>query len=203
MFRSGYRKTLYPVVICLVMLTCTQPVYAGEPTEQIRQSIDDVIAVVKAMKGSEKKAERRAKIRKIVDSIFDFREMSKRVLALNWKNRTAEEKKEFVPLFEDLIEDVYATKLEKYNGEKVEYGQESVDDGYARVQTTIVDRTGREIPVDYMLMKQSRKWAVYDVIIEGVSLIENYRSQFRDIIDSGSYNDLVIRLKRKELQQSK
>ncbi len=207
MFRSGSREKFFSLVICLVVLSCSQVAYAGEPTDRIRQSIDSVIAIVSngALKGPEKKAERRAEIRKVVDGIFDFKEMSRRAMGLNWRKRTPEEKNEFVPLFEDLIEDAYAAKIERYNGETVQYGRESIDGDYAEVQTKIIDNTNRErdIPVDYMLLKEGAKWIVYDVVIEGVSLVDNYRSQFAEIIDSSSYGELVSRMKRKALKEAK
>ncbi len=189
--------------LCVLLLICSQPAFAGEPTDQLKQSIDAVIKVLsnKELKKPGKEHERRAELRKIIYSRFDFTEMSKRSLALNWDKRTAEEKKEFVPLFAKLLEATYLHKIERYNDEKVVYWRESEDDGYATVRTKIITKDKGDIPVDYMLIKEGAKWMIYDVTIEGVSLIENYRTQFDNIINSGSYDELVNRLKKKDMEE--
>ncbi|MBF0506582.1 MAG: ABC transporter substrate-binding protein [Nitrospirae bacterium] len=193
------------VILCAGVLTSSQIVYAGEPTEQLRQSVDSVISIVsnKELKAPEKKTERRAKIRKTVDNIFDFNEMSKRSMARNWSKRTAEEQKEFSSLFADLLEATYASKIERYNGEKIAYTGESIDDGYAVVKTKIITHSNSEVPVDYKLLKEGAKWMAYDVMIEGVSLVNNYRTQFNEIIHSSSYEELVKRMKEKSLKEPK
>ena len=94
-----------------------------------------------------------------------------------------------------------AQTIDRYNDEKVIYWRESEGDGYATVRTTIITTDNKEIPVDYMLIKEGAKWMIYDVMIEGVSLIENYRTQFDNIISSGSYDELVNRLKKKDLEE--
>ena len=169
------------------------------PMDQLKQSIDAVLAVLKneELRQPGREAERRAEIRKIVSDRFDFREMAKRALALNWRQRTPEEKKEFVSLFGDLIQDDYIRKVERYSGEKVKYVDEFVYDHNALVRTKVITKTSKEIPIDYMLLKKGAKWWVYDVKIEGVSLVNNYRTQFEDVIDSSSFKDLVSRLKEK------
>ena len=194
---------LFSVIVCFFLLISRQYAYAGEPMDQLKQSIDAVLAVLtnKELRQPGKEDERRAEIRKIVYDRFDFREMAKRALALNWRQRTPEEKKEFVSLFADLIEETYVQKVERYSGEKVLYGDEYVYGDNAMVRTKIITRTNTEIPIDYMLLKEGAKWWVYDVEIEGVSLVNNYRTQFEDIIDSSSYKDLVSRLKKKVLTE--
>lgn len=189
--------------LCILLLTCSQPAFAGEPTDQLKQSVDAVIEVLKnkELKEPGKEAERRAELRKIIYDRFDFTEMSKSALALNWRKRTPEEQKEFVSLFADLLEATYLKKIERYNDEKVVYWRESGDDGYATVRTKIITGDNKEIPVDYMVIKEGAKWMIYDVMIEGVSLVENYRTQFTDIINSSSYDELVNRLKKKELKE--
>ena len=186
-------------VVCLIVSLLAQSAYAGEPTEQMKQSIDRVLAVLKnkSLKGPEKTAERRAAIRKIVYGRFDFREMSKRALALHWKKRTPKERKEFVSLFAKLLEATYIGKIERYSDEKIVYVDESVDDGYAEVRTRIITKTGSGIPINYLLLKEGAKWMVYDVKVEGISLVENYRTQFEEIISAGSYDELVSKLKEK------
>ena len=194
---------LFSVTVCFFLLISWQYSYAGEPTDQLKQSIDAVLAVLtnKELRQPGKEAERRAEIRKIVYDRFDFREMARSALALNWRQRTPEEKKEFVSLFADLIEETYIRKVERYRGEKVLYGDEFVYDHNALVRTKVITKTNTEIPIDYMLLKEGAKWWVYDVKIEGVSLVNNYRSQFEDIINASSYKDLVSSLKKKVLRE--
>ena len=175
---------------------------AGEPTEQIRQTVDTVIQILnnKELRKPGKQGERSSKIREAVERSFDFEEMAKRSLALHWKNRTPQEQKEFVSLFTDLLEDTYIKKIERYEDEKVVYTDEKTEGSYATVKTRVVTTKEIEIPVDYKIFKKGQKWEVYDIVIEGVSLVNNYRTQFNQIIRSGSYEDLVKKLKKKVLK---
>lgn len=194
---------LFLPALFILLPVFSQAVFAGEPADQLKQSIDAVIDVLKnkELKKNGKEAERRSELRKIIYNRFDFTEMSKRALALNWDKRTPEEQKAFVPLFAKLLEAAYLHKIERYHDEKVVYWQESEDDGYARVRTKIITKDNEEIPVDYMLLHEGAKWMIYDVMIEGVSLVENYRIQFDDIIRSASYDELVNRLKKKDMKE--
>jgi phospholipid transport system substrate-binding protein len=123
--------------------------------------------------------------------------MAKRSLGPAWNKRTPDEKKEFVSLFSDLLEDTYIRKIERYDHEKVLYTGERVEGSYAAVRTKVVTEKEVEIPVEYRIFRKDGKWEVYDIIIEGVSLVNNYRTQFSDIIRSESYAGLVKRLKAK------
>lgn len=175
---------------------------AGEPTEQVKETVDAVIKILnnKELKKPEKQEERRSKIREIVEKRFDFEEMAKRSLALHWKNRTPDEQKEFVSLFSDLLEDTYIRKIERYEDEKVVYTDERTDGPYATVKTKIITEKEVAIPVDYKIFKKGQKWEIYDIVIEGVSLVNNYRTQFNQIIRSGSYEELVKKLKKKTVK---
>jgi len=175
---------------------------AGEPTEQIRSTVDAVIAILndRELKKPERREERRAKIGEAVEKRFDFEEMAKRSLALHWKDRTPSERAEFVSLFSDLLKDVYLRKVERYEDEKVTYKDERTDGPYATVKTIITTTKDVEIPVDYKIFRKNGRWEVYDIIIEGVSLVNNYRTQFNQIIRSGSYEELVSRLKKKLME---
>lgn len=174
--------------------------YAGEPAEQVKQTTDKVLDVLKnrELQRPEKTRERRVAIRRTVNERFDFEEMAKRSLALYWKQRTPEEKKEFVSLYSDLLERAYIRKIEAYTDEKIVYTGESVEGEYAVVKTRIITKKNVEIPIDYKLLRRGDKWMAYDVVIEGVSLVNNYRTQFNQIIRSGSYEDLVKRLRSKQ-----
>jgi phospholipid transport system substrate-binding protein len=132
-----------------------------------------------------------------VDERFDWGEMAQRALARHWNQRTPEEKKEFTRLFGDLLEKTYLTKVEGYSGEKVQYEGESVDGNYAVVKIKIVTEKNVDIPIEYRLKKEAADWFVYDISIEGVSLVNNYRSQFNTIISQSSYGNLVKKLKEK------
>lgn len=172
---------------------------AGEPTDQVRETVDAVVKILndKELKKPEKQKERRASIRQTIIKRFDFEEMAKRSLAAHWKDRTPAEQKEFVALYSDLLENTYIRKIERYENEKVVYHDERSDGDYAAVKTKIVDKNGLSIPVEYRIFRKKDKWEVYDIVIEGVSLVNNYRTQFTQIIRSGSYSDLVKRLREK------
>ncbi len=175
---------------------------AGEPTDVVKKTTDAVLDILrnKELKKPEKTAQRRALIRKTVSERFDFAEMAKRSLAQNWKKRTPDEQKEFVALFTDLVENTYITKIEKYQDEKIFYTGERVEGPYAQVKTNVETSKGIETPIEYRLMREGNQWMAYDVIIEGVSLVNNYRNQFNSILRSSSYEELVKRLKNKAIK---
>ena len=201
--KKNIAMKLFVLLVSISLFAFFPPVtQAGEPTEQVKQTVDAVIKILnnKELKKPEKQSERRLKIRETVEKRFDFEEMAKRSLALHWKNRTPQEQKEFVSLFSDLIEDTYIRKIERYEDEKVTYTEEKTDGSYATVRTKIITTKEIEIPVDYKIFKKEQKWEVYDIIIEGVSLVNNYRTQFNQIIRSGSYEELVTRLKKKVMK---
>lgn len=200
------RNKAVKAIVILVMLAFTvfspPKTEAGEPTEQVKQTVDAIVKILnnKDLKKPEKINERRLKIRETVEKRFDFEEMAKRSLALHWKTRTPQQQKEFVALFSDLLEDTYIRKIERYEDEKVLYIEEKTDGPYATVRTKVVTTKEIDIPVDYKIFKNRQKWEVYDIIIEGVSLVNNYRTQFNQIIRAGSYDDLVTKLKKKVLK---
>ncbi len=175
---------------------------AGEPMQQVKQTTDKILAVLSdpALKPAAKSEERKKLIGKAVDERFDWEEMSRRSLARHWAQRTPEEKKEFIPLFRSLLEQTYLDKVQGYSGEKVSYDGDSVDGDYGLVKVKILTTTNKEIPVEYRLLKRGNNWLVYDISIEGISLINNYRSQFNSIITKSSYKELVQKLKAKAVQ---
>jgi len=175
---------------------------AGEPTDQVRETVDAVMKILgdKELRKPEKEKERRASIRQTVIKRFDFEEMAKRSLAAHWKDRTPAEQKEFVALYSDLLENTYIRKIERYENQKVVYNDERLDGDFAVVKTKIVDKNGLSIPVEYRIIRKKDKWEVYDIIIEGISLVNNYRTQFTQIIRSNSYNDLLKRLREKAVK---
>ena len=175
------------------------PASAGGPTDRMKDTTDKIIAIVSdpAFKGPEKAEEKKKSIRAVVDEVIDWEEMSRRSLGIHWQKRTDEEKREFVRLFSLLIEKTYRDKAEDYAGEKVNYVGEKIDGDYAEVESRILTSKNTEIPVNYKMTKKQGKWWVYDIVIEGVSFVNNYRTQFNSILSSSSYPGLVKQLKAK------
>jgi phospholipid transport system substrate-binding protein len=173
---------------------------AGPPTDQLRQSVELVLKALAdpELKKDTRTAERRATIRRVANDIFDFAEISQRSLGRYWQARTPTEREEFVRLFGDLLEQSYIAKIESYSDEKIQYTGEVVDGDQAVVKTRIVTKQGTEIPVEYRTLLKGDRWRAYDVNIEGVSLVANYRTQFNAIIQRNGYADLVARLKAKQ-----
>lgn len=172
---------------------------AGVPTEQLRGSVDKVLKLVgdPAVK-REPVRERRAALRKIADDIFDWEETAKRSLGTHWQQRTTAEREEFVRLFADLLERSYMSKIELYDGEKVGYAGDTIDGNLAVVRTKLVNKAGNEMGVNYkMLRRDGERWRVYDVEIEGVSLVANYRTQLNSLLRRSSYPEVVRALKAK------
>ena len=172
---------------------------AGEPTDQIRQTTDKILAIVEKpeLKGPDKEPERQKQMRKAVDERFDWASMARSAYGKNWRTLSDEQRKEFTSLFSDLIEKTYMSKVESYSGEKILYKGDKVDGTYAVVDVVIVTLRGTDTPVSYRVLKKGPEWLVYDVVIEGVSLVNNYRSQIGAILNSSSYDNLIVRLKAK------
>ena len=184
----------------LLLLLGAPRAWAGAPSDQLKTQIDRAVKVLDDLAGKKdtKVQERRAAVRKIANEIFDFGETAKRSLARHWTPRTPAEREEFVRLFADLLERSYISRIELYGGEKIAYVGETIDGDQAVVRTRLVTKQGTEIPVEYRMRLRDGKWLVYDVVIEGVSLIANYRAQFNKIITTSSYEELVKRMKTKQ-----
>jgi len=191
-------------VLAALLLGMTSEAMAGPPTDQLRGSIDAVLKILSdpGLKKETKVVERRRAVRVVANDVFDFGEISRRSLAAHWPPRTPAERQEFVALFGDLLENAYISKIEGYSGEKILYVGEVADGGLAVVKTRIVTRQGTEIPVDYRMFQQGERWRAYDVNIEGISLVSNYRAQFNTIITRSGYPDLVVKLKAKRDERS-
>ena len=184
----------------VLALVVARDAVAGVPTDQLRGSIDLVLKIVTdpELKKEARTAERRRRIRAVVNQIFDFTEISQRSLGRHWQARTPAEREQFVALFGDLLENSYITKIESYSGEKIQYPGDVIAGDLAVVKTRIVTKQETEIPIDYRMFLNGGRWAVYDVSIEGISLIGNYRTQFNAVIQRSGYPDLVARLKAKQ-----
>lgn len=180
-----------------VAMTAT-PAFAGVPTDQLRQHVDQVLKVVSDPVLQGKTEERRAAIRKIAENIFDYPDSARRALGPHWNARSPQERQEFSRLFADVLDRAYVGKIDLYQGEKVRYAGETIDGNEATVKTRIITLKGSEVPVDYRLHLKDGRWLVYDVIIEGVSLVANYRTQFNKVVQTESYDALVQRLRAKD-----
>lgn len=185
------------VAILLAGLLAGGAAPAGGPTGQIRGAIDRTLEILKKpeLKAKGRDAERRDLLRKEIKPVFDFEEMAKRSLGPNWRQRTPQEQADFVALFTELLENAYLGKIESYKGEKIEYAGETVDPPYAVVKTLIVTAKSQEVHVDYRMLRKGDQWRIYDVVIEGISLVNNYRSQFNNILQGASFDQLLGKLR--------
>ena len=186
------------------LLLAASPASLAGPTEVIKVAVEQVVRVGEDSDlGRPAAAEqRRVEIRRIAESLFDFHEMARRSLARHWTDRTAEQRQEFVRLFTDLMERVYFGKLENYSGERILYVSETVDGDYATVRSKILIGQRGDLPIDYRLRLTGSRWAVYDVLIDGISFVSTYRAQFNRVIQTSSYDDLVQKLRLKELENA-
>ena len=188
------------VVTALVLAVgvAAAPAIAGEATEAMRGTIDEVLRILadQSLKQPAKANERRQMLEKVVGERFDYEEMSRRSLGTSWTNLSDKDKHEFVSLFQTLLVNTYADKIESYTGDGVQYINERTEKEYAEVRTKVL--TGKtDIPLDYRLLHKGSAWRVYDVVVDGVSLVNNYRGQFSKILRNGSYADLVDQLRKK------
>jgi phospholipid transport system substrate-binding protein len=177
---------------------------AGEPLDLVRAAVDKAIQTLKdpKLQSQDKKRERIDRLREALNPIFDYEEMAKRALGTHWRRRTPAEQEEFVKLFRNFLERIYSDKIDLYGGEKVRFGREVVDKDFAQVESTLVKPKGEEIAVNYKLRQTNGQWKVYDAVVENISIVNNYRSQFDRIISSSSYEELVKRLLEKAGQDA-
>jgi len=170
---------------------------AGVPTDTVRDYTDAVVRVLEdpALQAEERRAERRAAVRKIAIDIFDVQETARRALGPHWQQRTPQERDEFVQLFADLLERTYINKIDLFGGEKLKFTEEKVDGDHAVVRAKVVTKQGTEVPVEARMLNRTGRWQIYDIVIENISLVGNYRSQFDRIIRTSSYPELAKRLR--------
>jgi phospholipid transport system substrate-binding protein len=194
------RAMCLSLVVAALLFSWLDPLAAraGEATDSMRGTIDEVLRILadKDLKQPSKANERRQLLEKAVGERFDYREMSRRALGASWGNLSDTEKDEFVSLFQTLLVNTYADKIESYTGQGVHYINERTEKDYAEVRTKVL--TGKtDIPLDYRLLHKDSIWRVYDVVVDGVSLVNNYRGQFTKILRTGSYADLINQLRKK------
>jgi phospholipid transport system substrate-binding protein len=197
------------VAACLLLLFAAMGQSRTEAASEAGQALDDTVtAVLVELKRPELKnpATRAAvleRVEKIITNLFSIEELSMRTVGPNWKNFTADQKKRFIEAFSDLLRERYAGSLDGYNGETVSYtGEVPIGGGGDKVQIdSTVSIRGKPVPVSYRMLKKG-KWVVYDVIIEGVSMVQNYRSQFQSVLQKGDAEELItlVRAKATETQ---
>ena len=194
------KSTLLGCLMILVLLTA-QGFSAVSPTEQVKSTVDQVIEVLR--NSPEKGEAQRAILSRLIRARFDFDIMSQRTLGPYWRQASAEEKKEFVDLYSDLLEASYLGRIEAYTNETVSYENEQIEGNRAVVET-VIHSGNTDIPIDYRLVRQKDGWFVYDVIVEKISLIRNYRSSYGEIVRREGFAGLFERMREKitELHQT-
>ena len=189
-------KRLFLILAASIALTVANIAAAdASPTDTVRGSVDSILTLLQNKELDQ--ATRRKEMRKVINGRFDFRAMSQRTLATNWKKASKEQQQEFVQLFSQLIENTYIGRVEAYTDEKVDFPGEKVKKKKAVVETLILTATA-DIPINYKVyQKKNGEWWVYDVIIEGISLISNYRSSYQEIVKKEGFNGLIAKMKNK------
>lgn len=175
------------------------PAGAGAPTDELRAAAEQVVQILDdpALQGGARVPERQAAVRAAVIDLLDFTEISRRALARHWRPLSDAEREEFVGLFRALLERTYLPWIQFYQGERVQFVGESVDGDFAAVQARVLSRRGQEAAVIFRLHRPGDRWSIYDVSVEGVSLVANYRAQFDQVIQRAAYQGLVTRIKQK------
>jgi|SRR4026208_2016399 phospholipid transport system substrate-binding protein len=183
----------------LMVVWSGKPANAGEPTEAIRDAVNQGVEILNKAKldNQKQRAQVIDRLRQIVYPLFDFNEMAMRSLGANWRRLNPQQRQEFVSTFTALLEKTYADQIDLYNGQKVVYSGESIDGNYAQVDSRIIDKDGQNYSVVYRLHRVDGKWRIYDVVAENISLVNNYRSQFNRVIARSSFEELLKTMTQK------
>jgi phospholipid transport system substrate-binding protein len=192
--------TRWAPVVGIIYFFAAAASHAGIPADRVRSTAEKVLAILQdpQLKAESKKKERSELLKQAIYPQFDFAEMAKRSLGSQWQKRSAEEQQQFVEVFTEVLEGAYVDTIESYNGEKIVVGKEAQDKNLAEVNTKILTPKGEEVIVDYRLHEAAGDWKVYDVVVENISLVSNYRSQFNRVIAQSSYEELLRRMKAKQ-----
>lgn len=186
-------------LIFMILVMIPFNVFAGIPLDTVKTNVNGVIEAMRdpKLKGEAGKKVKEQRIVSAADKMFDFVELSKRTLGLNWNKFTPEQRKEFVELFKTILKDAYVDKITAYTDEKVNFTKETpLSETTVEVQSVVATKSG-QVPIYYRVIKKDNDWKVYDVVIEGVSLISNYRSQFREILGNNPPETLLETLRKK------
>jgi len=180
-----------PLAVALVFGVGTNS-WAGAPTDQLRTYTDQILKVLENPGLS--LPEKRAAVRKLASEVFDTMETAQRVLGQHWQQRTQAEREDFAKLFANLLEQTYISRIDEYGGERLAYVSEQVTGDKAVVRARIITNKGTEVPVESRLLLKGDRWLTYDILVENLSLVSNYRSQFDRVIRQQGYPELVKRL---------
>jgi phospholipid transport system substrate-binding protein len=197
--RRSMKKMLVGAML-LAWLMVPLLAFAGVPLDTVKANVNSVLEILRdpKLKGEAGKKVKEQKIQAAAEKLFDFVEMSKRTLGLNWNNFTPEQRKEFVHLFETILKDAYIEKITAYDNEPVNFTKEApLSETTVEVSSVVVLKGGQQVPINYRVIKKENDWRVYDVVIEGVSLINNYRTQFREILGNNPPEKLLETLRKK------
>ncbi|MBI4610042.1 MAG: ABC transporter substrate-binding protein [Candidatus Rokubacteria bacterium] len=197
------RKVGIVAVFIVFHLSLLSPALAAEPQDRVRATLDAVYAVLTdpQLQGPAKEVERRQRVQRIIRDTFDFAEMGRESLRTHWAGLTPQQREQFVTVFGAFFERSYDRLVLRFlRNRQAAYGAESVEKDRARVQTTLVDNKGEELPVDYHLKYDDQRWSISDVVVDGARLASSFRAQFDKIIRTSSYDTLLLRMKIKAEQ---
>ena len=196
--RLRYVTQALSVVLLAVGVLVSANASASDAMAEVKATVDQVLQILKNPEYKSAPAQRRQKLRSVIGGHFDFADMSRSALAIHWKSLSEEQRGQFVRLFTSLMEAAYMSRIESYSGQKIEFLREREDSpGYYQVYTSIVQESAQPISVNYRLKQTDSGWKVYDVLVDGISLVGNYRNQFNRVINSKGYDRLVEQIKMK------
>jgi len=192
------RKWLAGLMLLIVSMV-PFPAFAGVPLDTVKTNVNGVLDVLRdpKLQGESGKKVKAQRIEAAAENLFDFVELSKRTLGVNWNKLNPEQRKEFVQLFKTILKDAYVEKITAYTNEQVNFTKEvPLSETTVEVQSGVVTKSG-QVPIYYRVIKKDNEWKVYDVVIEGVSLISNYRTQFQEILANNPPEKLLETLRKK------
>jgi len=187
------------IIVLVVLLILPVQVFAAGAKDTVQGQIDKMLTKMQTpeFKGLERDA-KLTEISTIINEVFDYDELSRRTLGREWRKFSPDQQKEFVTLFEKLLESIYADRILAYTHEKIEFGKETeLKKGQMEVESYIITTDNKKVPLFYRMTNKSGQWRVYDVVIEGVSMVKNYRGQFREILSTKKPEDLLQTLREK------
>ena len=196
---NRYARTAGAALFILLSLLLSGVAAAGEPLELLKAATESVFTLLKdpQLKTAARRKERVERLKDIINPIFDYEEVARRTLASHWRGRTAAEQAEFTALFRAFLEKIYSDRIDLYDGERVNFVKETVDRDFAEVESKLVNRENEESQVIYRLQRKNGQWKVYDAVVENISIVNNYRSQFQRVIAKSSYEELKRLLRQK------
>jgi len=202
MLVTGKRYVLKIVVALFLIFMLAAPSGATTtPMALVKEKADQVMTILNDPALKNNKEKRRQLVMDVVEGLIDWQEVARRALAQHWRKRNPHEQQEFVALFRDLLKRTYSEKLDIYAGEKIVYESETIEGNRAIVKTKVINtKKGEEFFVEYRLLKRGERWLGYDMVIEGISAVNNYRTQFNEVITGSSYDALIKRMKSKEFR---